>query len=184
MITILSGKLTIPEEERFIGFIGDDHHLEKHLLLKHFSVPHSAYELCLRFDDGTERVIPLVAHRADADVYLTWQIRSEHLYSAGIVAAQLKIISGDGSVIHSTRDYFFVGSSEEESGEDPDPYVTHALLEEKLNIIRTQLPYADGSGAYIVSEDGDVKIARSAEVYTKDEIDGMIGDLEDILAQV
>ncbi len=184
MITVNSGKLTIPEDERFIGFIGDDQGLQIELLLKHFFVPRSTYALCLRFDDGSVRIVELTGCQIGSDVLLTWNVSREHLYRKGVVTAQLRINSGDGRVIHSTRDFFFVGGSVDSDDGGEESYVTTALLEEKLNGVRACLPYTDENGAFIVTPDGDVRIAKAAEVYTKSEINGMIGDLETILSTV
>ena len=177
MITILSGKLTIPEDERFIGFSGDDQSRQVELLLMHFTARNSVYELGLRFDDGTVRTVPLEAERHDSDVLLTWKVQRDQLYSPGVVTAQLKIISGDGRVIHSTRDYFLVGGNTDGDSSDDD-YVTVKLLEQRLGDVRAKLPYVNENGAFIVGSDGDVRIAKSDEVYSKDEIDEMIRDIK------
>ena len=183
MITIRSGVMTIPEEDRFIGYTGDDRYTEVELLIKNFVVPNSNYTLCLRFDDGTERVIPLNGSQILSDVLLVWNVRREELHSAGIVTAQMRIDCGDGRVIHSTRDYFLV-AGEEGSDEGEDDYVTRPELEQRLDSVRSRLPYVNADGAFLVTDSGDVRIAEADDVYTKGEVDGMIGDLEDALARV
>ena len=185
MITIHSGKLMIPEDERFIGFAGDDRPEEKQFHLMHFGVPGSTFSLCLRFDDGTVRTIPLESLQIDSEVLLTWNIRREHLRRTGIVTAQVKINSGDGRVIHTTRDYFMIGSAAElDDGGEEEELVTPSMLEDNLNVIKAMLPYLNDNKVYVVNEGGDVQIAKAADVYTKSEIDAVLGDLESLLSAV
>ena len=56
MITIQSGKLMIPENERFIGFAGDDRAVVKTILLpQDHSDDDCVYTLFLKFDDDRVR---------------------------------------------------------------------------------------------------------------------------------
>lgn len=183
MITILSGKLTIPEDERFIGFVGDDQSQEVELLLEHFFLQHCTCSLSLRFDDGTVRIIPLEGEQYGSDILLTWKVRREHLHRSGVVTAQLRIQCDDGRDIRSTRNYFLVGGNMDGDSGDDD-YVTTALLEEKMSEVNAKLPYVNANGAFIVNSGGDVRIAKAEEVYTKTEIDDMIGDVETQLSLV
>lgn len=178
MISIDSGKLTIPEDERFIGIAGDNLTLYKEFFLMHHSVVDCSFLLALRFDDGTVRAITLSPIYRENTVLLTWHIRSVDLYAAGIVEAQVRITFPDGRVTNTNRDFFLVGASmEEPSGE----YATRAdlsSLDQSLHaeILGTESACKEYAKAYTD--------ALAEDVYTKTEIDGMIGDLEDILAAV
>ena len=173
MITIESGKLSIPDDERFVGFSGDNLREEKRFALLHHTDRDCTFTLCLRFDDGTVREVVLAQFLYSSDVLLVWEIRREHLYSSGIVTAQIRIEYSGGEVLHTTKDYFFVSPSLDQS-EDTGELVTRAELTEGL---------ANAEGRARVYTDSAVG-ELSDNVYTKAEIDSMIGDAEALLAQV
>ena len=183
MITIQSGKLTIPENERFIGFAGDDSFAEKQFVITQRVVPDSTYTLCLRFDNGSVCSVALPSDQADSDTVLTWNIRKEHLRKPGIVTAQLKIEDNRDGVIHTTRDYFFVGASEEDEGSDVDPSDL-SRLEERIEEVESKLPYVSSGGVYVPDEAEDIRVALYGEVYSKSDIDGMLGGVEAQLSAV
>ncbi|MBQ6336442.1 MAG: hypothetical protein IJI50_04340 [Ruminococcus sp.] len=180
MITIESGKFIIPEEERFIGFAGDEPTSEIQIGLLHFTDRNCTFTLCLRFDDGTVRTAALSPVYYSSNVLLTWNVRREHLYARGIVTAQVKIVYPNGEVMHTTRDYFLIGSSVEDGGEDVEDYVTRDELTVQISDTKAEVK------AYAVAyTDSAVQgLARAQDVYTKTEIDEMIGDLEDELAAI
>lgn len=175
MITIESGKFMIPEEERFVGFAGDDQTSEINIGLLHFTDRGCTFTLCLRFDDGTVKTVRLQPLYYSSDVLLTWRVRKEHLYAKGIVTAQVRIVYQSGEISHTTRDYFLIGSSvEDDEGEEQEDFVTHGELDDV--ILSTKAEVKASAEAYTDS--------ALQNVYTKSQIDGMIGDLEDELAAV
>lgn len=113
MITIQAGKMIIPEEERFVGFAGDDHSCTKQFILKDAVDSGCIYALYLRFDDDRVTSASLTAAAGEGGVILTWDVSAAHLLKAGIVMAQLKITDGNNEVTHSSWDYFVVGASAE-----------------------------------------------------------------------
>ncbi len=113
MITILNGKLTIPESERFIGFAGDNLRRTIEFLISGASEADRIYRLYLTFDDGTVNYFVLPSQVTDKGVVLTWQVLREHIFMSGCVKAQLKAFSDTGVVYHTTTDRFFVGDSAE-----------------------------------------------------------------------
>ena len=134
MISIESGKFTIPEEERFIGFSGDNTVTEKQMVVYHRSAIIAAYTLCLRFDDGSLKCIPLEASGTGIDIMLIWRVRREDLLSSGVVTAQIRMTDRDGGVSHTTKDYFWVGSSvDHDDDEEETEYVTHDQLESRVS---------------------------------------------------
>ena len=79
MITVESGKLNIPEDERFIGFAGDNTIITKQIVVFHRYVIGSVYTMCLRFDDGAVRSVPLELEQVGSDAVLTWKIEKEDM---------------------------------------------------------------------------------------------------------
>ena len=134
MITIESGKLTIPEEERFIGFAGDNDAVEKQIVVIGRSEPDCTYTLYLGFDDGTVKSVPLSAEATGGDTVLSWRVKREDLLSAGVVAAQVKIADDGGNAEHTTKDYFWLGSSVELDDDGAEiEYITASELEKRLS---------------------------------------------------
>ena len=133
MITIQSGKLSIPEDERFIGFAGDNTVVTKEFHILRRVVPSSEYTLCLRFDDGNVKTVPLRSAQFGSDVRLTWEIERDDLASTGIVTAQVKMTDGNGNVQHTTKDYFLVGTSVELDDEGREiEHINRSQLEESI----------------------------------------------------
>lgn len=113
MIVIISGKMQIPENERFIGFVGDNLHSTKQFLLPDVSEQNCIYRLYLTFDDGTVNYFVLDNSVENGSTLLTWTILQEHIFKSGVVNAQIKCFSADAEVYHTTSDYFIVGDSAE-----------------------------------------------------------------------
>ncbi len=113
MIVIDSGKMNIPEEERFIGYAGDNLHSTKQFLLKNITEEDCVYRLYLLFDDGTTNYFVLDSKVVDGSTILIWTVLEEHILKSGTVKAQIKSISKNGVVYHTTSDYFIVADSAE-----------------------------------------------------------------------
>ena len=155
MITIHNGKLNIPDDDRFVGFAGDNAVSSKQFHLTGHGGESCTYTLCLRFDDDSVRSVPLTAASDGADTVLTWDIRAEQLSSPGVVAAQVRIADSDGSVLHSSRDFFLIGSAVEldEDGAEAE-YVTPSQLRNSINqalqTVTAAAPYVDDSGYWCI----------------------------------
>ena len=162
MITIQNGKLCIPDDDRFVGFAGDNAVNTKQFVLTDTVGTDRDYTLCLRFDDDTVRSVPLSASVESGSTVLTWEISQEHLYASGVVQAQVKITGSDGSTEHTTRDFFLIGSAVEldEEGLEAE-YVTPSQLEnsiqQAIETVSTTAPYLDTDGYWCVydAETGD-----------------------------
>ncbi len=133
MITIQSGKLTIPEEDRFVGFAGDNLGNSKTFVLPDHGADSGCYTLCLRFDDDSVRAIPLTKSLSGSDLVLTWSIKKSHLLKAGVVMAQLKYVGSDDVILHTSRDYFIIANSAELSDDGSPEYIVREELEERLS---------------------------------------------------
>ena len=151
MITIQSGKLLIPEHERFVGFAGDNSVNTKQFLFKNRAAENCTYTLCLRFDDDSVTTVELDDELDGSDTILTWRVAREHILGTGIVMAQIKFADGDGNVSHTTRDYFMVGSSVELDDDGAElEKVTRAQLEVSIDRVMQTVAAA----APCVGEDG------------------------------
>ncbi len=133
MITILDGKLTIPEKERFIGFAGDNLYRTIEFLLDGVSEESRIYRIYLTFDDGTVNYFVLPSRVTDKGVVLTWQVELGHIFKSGLVRAQIKVFSDEGVVYHTTTDTFVVGDSTELSDTFLKENSEFLEYEEKLN---------------------------------------------------
>lgn len=132
MITIQSGKLIIPEEDRFVGFAGDNLGNTKRFVFPGRGSDSGSYTLCLRFDDDSVRVIPLTKSVSEGDLVLTWDIQKSHLLKAGIVMAQLKSVDSDDVIVHTSCDYFIISTSAELNDDGIAEYVERDELEERM----------------------------------------------------
>ncbi len=117
MISINSGKLCIPENERFIGFAGDNLHSTKQFLVNNIADENCIYRLYLEFDDGTVNYFVLDSKVENGSTILIWNVLEEHLFKSGIVKAQIKSISESGKSYHTSWDYFLIAPTTEFSGE-------------------------------------------------------------------
>lgn len=167
MITIQNGKLIIPDEDRFVGFAGDNTVNTKQFTMIDFMEEDCTFTLCLRFDDDTVRSVPLSAVRDHDDTVLTWEIRSEHLCSAGVVQVQVKIADSDGSIEHTTKDFFLIGSAVEldDDGSEME-YVTPSQLRNSINQaleeITATAPYVDADGYWCIYDPERGEYVRTA----------------------
>ena len=133
MITIQTGKMLIPEEERFVGFAGDNQSNTKQFFLPGVSDSDSVYTLYLRFDDDTVSSAALSPAVNQDGLTLTWRVSARHLLKPGIVMAQLRIADGSGRVAHSGCDYFIVSSSAEFAGDGDEPVpISRDEFEERM----------------------------------------------------
>lgn len=176
MITIQSGKLIIPEEDRFVGFAGDNLGNVKTFVLPNRQGDSGSYMLCLRFDDDSVRVIPLAKFVHDGDLVLTWRVLTSHLLKSGIVMAQVKSVDSEDVVMHTSVDYFLVAQNALED-ENAISYVTREEMEERmaqmLEHIRQSAPYIDEDGywyVYDVVTDSYVKSVKATPDFYIDDM--------------
>lgn len=117
MIVINSGKLIIPEEERFIGYAGDNLHSQKQFLVTNADDENCIYRLYLTFDDGKVNFLVLDKTISQSSTTLLWNIKEEDILKSGIVNAQIKAFSDNGEIYHTSSDYFYVAPAAEFSDE-------------------------------------------------------------------
>ncbi len=168
MITIISGKLFIPEEERFIGFAGDNLHTKKQFLLENITDENCIYRLYLEFDDGTVNYFVLDSKVENSSTILTWNILEEHIFKSGIVKAQIKSISENGETYHTSRGYFYVLPSAEFSGEFKDNENAEFLRYEKeLNDIYKKINNTD-LDSFVTSNRSIAGLSLSSDITETD----------------
>ncbi len=157
MITILNGKLTIPESERFIGFAGDNLARKIEFFISGANEADRIYRLYLTFDDGTVNYFVLPSELTSEGVKLLWKVQRKHIFKSGNVRAQIKAFKDSGVVYHTTSDTFIVGNSAEFSDNFAKGNTEFLEYEEKLNNLLTDIkdisvmtPYVGENGNWFV----------------------------------
>lgn len=136
MIEITFGKMNVPEEERFIGFAGDNLYSTRTFLLKNVDEENCIYRLYLTFDDGTTNYFLLDSKIENSSTYLTWNISEDHIMKSGIIKAQIKAFCEDERIFHTSYDYFVVAPTAEFDGEISEKENSEFLeYEKRLNEI-------------------------------------------------
>lgn len=154
MITIQNGKFFVPEDERFIGFAGDNLRKKIEFFVVGETQEVSTYRLYLTFDDDSVNFFVLPKASTSGGTLLTWDILESHIFKAGIVKAQIKAFAEDGVIWHTNRETFIVGKTAEYPETPDSPINTEFLEYEKaLNSIRDEikeervlLPYIGDNG--------------------------------------
>lgn len=138
MISIQNKKMIIPEEERFIGHLGDHLAQKREFFISGDYDNGAVFRLYLKFKSGAENYFVLEPSVPSAGTTLCWRIQREHIFEDGIVQAQLKVFDGQGEIWHSTIDYFLVKESLEIT-EPPQIPTEFEEIEQKLNEKLTQI---------------------------------------------
>ena len=113
MIVIQRGIMTIPEDERFVGFAGDNLCLSRTFRIEDPPANADIYKLFLTFDNAACNYFELPKTVLNGRTALTWNIREEHILKPGVVSAQIKAYSSSGEIWHSSSDWFVVDESAE-----------------------------------------------------------------------
>lgn len=133
MIVIDSQKLTIPEEERFVGFFGDDRYTTKSFLVKSGYEDDNVYTLYLTFDNNKTTEIVLLSTAQSGQGTLIWNVQDDHILKSGLIKAQIKVKNSDGGVFFTESDYFYAGKSLPFEGDISDSGYTDIYdLEDKV----------------------------------------------------
>ncbi len=158
MITIQNGKLTIPENERFIGFAGDNLRRKIEFSVQGESTPCELYRIYLTFDDGTVNYFVLDTSNEENGTVLVWNVLSDHIFKSGLVKVRIKAFSQNNVIWHTNADYFVVGESAEcadffKNKENSEFLRYEQMLNNLKNEIeeeRVLLPYIGENGNWFV----------------------------------
>lgn len=135
MITINNkGRFSIPDEDVFIGFAGDNLSVKREFFLEGVTDPTTIYRMYLLFDDGTSNFFLLDKELMEKGTKLIWNIESDHIFKSGIVILQIKGTNSQGKTFHTCQTSLVVQKSIEFS-ESYNTMVNSEFLqqEEKLN---------------------------------------------------
>lgn len=184
MLTIhRNGKITVPEEDRFIGYAGD--HLNKTITMQAENITDADwnYRMFLRFDDGTVNYFLLEKKVSENCTYLTWRVSEDQIYKSGIVYMQIKAFRRDEMIFHTEAVPMTVGTSlefgeyyaEKENSEFLKHEKTLNHLLDSVKNAKAFLPYIGTNGNWFVYQgdteqfvDTNVTAMGSAEKYPID----------------
>lgn len=171
MITIQSGKLVIPEEERFVGFAGDNLSSTRQFLYPNRAADGCTYTLYLKFDDDSVRSVALDKAASGVDLVLTWNIAAEHILRPGIVMAQIKCEDPRGVVTHTGSDFFVVARSAEHDDEGVEvEHITRTEYESGMSDLRSDIqnsmPYIGEDGYWYLYDPTQDAYERSSYTAT------------------
>ncbi len=154
MITIQNGKFSIPENERFIGFAGDNLRKKIEFLVKDEANLGDIHRLYLTFDDDSVNFFVLPSRMTSEGLVLTWDILEAHIFKSGIVKVQIKAFCNDGVIWHSNSDTLIVGKTAE-FPDTPDSMKNTEFLEYEraLNEIRDEIESGKNLLPYIGEND-------------------------------
>lgn len=187
MITILNGKLTIPESERFIGFAGDNLRRTIKFLVSSKTEADRIYRMYLTFDDGTVNFFTLPFEVTDLGIVLIWDVLREHIFKSGCVKVQIKAFSDKGVVWHTNTDTFIVGDSAEFSQQLAKQNTEFLQFEEKLNNLSKEIsdicvlmPFVGENGNWFIydAQAGEYKDSGKPSVGVADGIKIADGDID------
>ncbi len=158
MITIQNGKLTIPENERFIGFAGDNLRRKIEFSVQGESTPCELYRIYLTFDDGTVNFFALEGVERDGATTLVWNVLDEHIFKSGLVKVQIKAFSQNNVIWHTNEEYFVVGESAECAdffkNKENSEFLRYEQmlnsLKDEIEAERVLLPYIGDNGNWFV----------------------------------
>ena len=115
MIEISGRSASVPENERFLGFTGDNDCEVRVISLKNESLSACAFKIDVCGADGTRNILEPEKSTEGGEILLTWVIKKEHIGRSGALFAQVRAFNASGMVWHSGIFEFEVGGSIEAS---------------------------------------------------------------------
>ena len=162
MILIQRGIMTIPEDERFVGFAGDNLCLSRSFRIEDPPADADVYKLFLTFDNAACNYFELAKTVLNGRTTLNWNIREEHILKSGVVRAQIKAYSSYGEIWHSSTDWFVVDESAEFSDYFSDKENSEFLsYERRLLSLRSEIEEIQKKMPYL-GEDGHWYMYRAS----------------------
>lgn len=141
MIVIDSRQMTIPEDERFVGFFGDNKFTTKEFVIMGVSESDNNYTLYLTFDDNKIIDVALDSKTESDSTTLVWNILDNHIVKSGLIKAQIKVQGSGDDVYYTSSDYFYACKSLPFEGDIGESGYTDIYdLDEKISeLIESQL---------------------------------------------
>lgn len=123
MIEISGRSASVPEDERFLGFTGDNDCEVRVISLKNESLAGCSFKIDVCGADGARNILEPEKSTECGEILLTWVIKKEHIRQSGALFAQVRAFDESGMVWHSDIFEFEVCGSIEasEAFEDADP---------------------------------------------------------------
>ena len=183
MILIQQGIMTIPEEERYVGFAGDNLCSSRTFRIEGAPERADVYKLFLTFDNAACNYFALEKSDDDGVTTLLWDIRTEHILKPGIVRAQIKGYFSTGEIWHTSTDWFVVGDSAEFSDYFSDKENSEFLayerrllaLKSEIEELLSQLPYFGEDGYWYVYSHSSGTFRRMADISA---VMGLAGSID------
>ena len=154
MIMIQHGIMTIPEEERFVGFAGDNLCSSKSFRIEDAPCGADVYKLFLTFDNSACNYFELSKTVINGRTTLKWNVLEEHILKPGVIMAQIKAYSSSGEIWHSSSDWFVVDESAEFteyfSNKENSEFLSYERrllsLKSEIDEILSKMPYCGEDG--------------------------------------
>ena len=115
MIEISGRSASVPEDERLLGFTGDNDCEVRVISLKNESLSACAFKIDVCGADGTRNILEPEKSTEGGEILLTWVIKKEHIRQSGALFAQVRAFDENGMVWHSDIFEFEVCGSIEAS---------------------------------------------------------------------
>ncbi len=146
MIDITSGKMKIPEKERFIGFVGDNLYSKITFRFTDVVDTECEYKLCLEFKSGTKKEILLDSKLEEKSTHLDWIISEKDIVETGLINARIKVTYPDSKVYHTTSDCFIAAPIDVTKQDCSEKENYDDIFENKINDIVTQITDIEKNG--------------------------------------
>ena len=135
MITVSRRSIIIPQEERVIGFYGDNNEKIICFEIAEPTVRNYSYVLYIEFSDGRTNSVLL---EKENNICI-WQVKAEHILSSGVAYIQIKAISQNDEIWHSPKATIEICESIDETNAQYSPTLLQQL-DDRINEVND---YAD-----------------------------------------
>lgn len=163
MIEIAGRRLKIPDDEKILGYVGDNDVDIRIFKLSRLDLSDMFFQVDIRKEDGTTDFIELEkAFEAD-HLLLTWPLMANQLNVKGKLIAQIEALNANKQVWHSGPGEFIVGNSIKAEADIPSPLPTEFGQFEERNIL---LAAQVSANTQAVAEN-TLEVARNTQTVTE-----------------
>ena len=160
MIEISGRSASVPEDERLLGFTGDNDCEVRVISLKNESLSACAFKIDVCGADGTRNILEPEKSTEGGEILLTWVIKKEHIRQSGALFAQVRAFDENGMVWHSDIFEFEVCGSIEASEAFADAVPSE--FEEIEKAVTAAKTSAEEAAAAAEAAQGKAESAKSA----------------------